>query len=334
MRTIAATGNSAITHPYVSHKKLTKMKNCLLILLCMLFTFVSCRNSPSEREKAIAPAKDKSGSVMVDGTKLSYQIEGKGIPCLVLETDPAYYSEKLRDHLEMHFINARYSVEEYTPIPPEDYTLNTLFLDIDTLRAAMGLEKFAIMGHSIHGAVAYEYARRYPEYVSHVIMIGTPPITGPEAADAAERHWASASEERKALYEENMASIKDSLEHLSMKETFVKLGWAEGPKRWHDADFDATVYYERQTMNFDLVWHLFGKLFAEYTMFKDEEHPEVPTFLAIGKSDYVAPYTLWEGKYDTLPNLTIAYFNKSGHTPQLEESDLFDKRLLEWINKN
>lgn len=130
------------------------MKKYLLIILCILFAFVSCQNSSSE---------EQSGNVEVDGTRLSYRIEGRGIPCLVLETDPAYYSEKLRDHFEMHFINARCSAEEYTPIPPEEYTLNTLFLDIDTLRAAMGLEKFAVMGHSIHGAVAYEYAKRYPE---------------------------------------------------------------------------------------------------------------------------------------------------------------------------
>lgn len=165
-------------------------------------------------------------------------------------------------------------------------------------------------------------------------MIGTPHVTGLEAAEAAKRRWDSASKERKARYEDNMASIKDTLEHLTPKEAFVKLGWAEGPRRWFDADFDATVYYERQTMNFDLVWHVFGNLFASYSMFKDEDHPGIPTFLALGKRDFVIPYTLWEGKYDTLPNLTIAYFERSGHTPQFEESDLFDQRLLEWLNEN
>ena len=310
------------------------MKNFISIILFLLFTIASCQNSISEKKRENPTNKKQSGSVTVDGTMLTYNIEGKGIPCLVLETDPNYYSDKLRDHFEMHFINARYSAKDYNPIPPEEYTLNTLFQDIDTLRAAMDLEKFAIMGHSIHGAVAYEYAKRYPEYVSHVIMIGTPNKTGSEALDAANHHWANASEERKRLYEENMANVKETLEQLTPKEAFVKIGSAEGPKRWYDADFDATAYYERMTMNFDLVMHLFGELFANYTMFKGEEHPNVPTFLAIGKSDYVVPYTLWEGKYDTLPNLTIVYFERSGHTPQLEESDLFDKRLLEWINEN
>lgn len=311
------------------------MKNTTSLILFLFFALLSCQNTSSEQMKEPTPEKAMSGSIIVEGTKLTYQVEGSGIPCLVLPSDPAYYSEKLRDHLELHFIDARYTAKEYSPISPEEYTLNTLYKDIDTLRAAMSLKKFAIMGHSIHGAIAYEYAKRYPEYVSHIIMIGTPSTFGTKAyADAVNSLWASAPDERKALYDANMAKIAGTLGGLSPKEAFVKSTAAEGPKRWHDAHFDATEYFERMTMNLDLVGHLFGNLFLNYSMFEEGEHPQVPTFLAIGKSDYVVPYKLWEGKYDALPNLTIAYFEKSGHTPQLEERALFDEKLIEWINKN
>ena len=148
--------------------------------------------------------------------------------------------------------------EDYTQIPPEEYTLYTLFHDIDTLRAAISFEKFEIMGHSILGAVAYEYEIRFPEHVSHVIMIGTPNITGPEANDAANRYWANASEERIKRYEENMANIIENLKKLTQKETLVKIGWAERPKRSYEIDYDATAYYESMILNFDLVEHLLG----------------------------------------------------------------------------
>jgi proline iminopeptidase len=68
-------------------------------------------------------------------------------------------------------------------------------------------------------------------------------------------------------------------------------------------------------------------------MFKDERSVPVPRFIALGKYDFVDPYTLWKG-YDNIPGITIRIFEKSGHTPQLEESELFDKELLEWINEN
>ena len=69
-------------------------------------------------------------------------------------------------------------------------------------------------------------------------------------------------------------------------------------------------------------------------MFHEGDYPKTPVFIATGRSDYVSPPTLWIGKYDDLPNLTISFFEKSGHTPQYEESELFDMRLIEWIQNN
>jgi proline iminopeptidase len=67
-------------------------------------------------------------------------------------------------------------------------------------------------------------------------------------------------------------------------------------------------------------------------MFKNGRNVPVPTFVSSGKYDYIDPYTLWNGHND-IPGLSIRVFEKSGHTPQLEECKLFEKELLEWINK-
>jgi len=40
---------------------------------------------------------------------------------------------------------------------------------------------------------------------------------------------------------------------------------------------------------------------------------------------------LWDDYKDKLPNLSYNLFEKSGHYPQLEEQDLFDKKLIAWI---
>jgi proline iminopeptidase len=49
----------------------------------------------------------------------------------------------------------------------------------------------------------------------------------------------------------------------------------------------------------------------------------------MGKFDYVDPYTLWKG-FEDIRGLTVKVFDKSGHTPQLEECDLFDRELQGW----
>jgi pimeloyl-ACP methyl ester carboxylesterase len=43
------------------------------------------------------------------------------------------------------------------------------------------------------------------------------------------------------------------------------------------------------------------------------------------------PYFLWDDRKGILPNLSYNLFEKSGHFPMVEERELFDKRLVEWI---
>ena len=41
------------------------------------------------------------------------------------------------------------------------------------LRQALGFEKWAVLGHSFGGFVALEYALRYPQNLSHLLLVDT-----------------------------------------------------------------------------------------------------------------------------------------------------------------
>jgi proline iminopeptidase len=63
------------------------------------------------------------------------------------------------------------------------------------------------------------------------------------------------------------------------------------------------------------------------------EQLDVPVFLALGRYDYlVAPYATWDPYRSRFKDLTVRVFERSGHTPQLEESALFDAELLQWFS--
>src|SRR5216684_1171826 len=52
--------------------------------------------------------------------------------------------------------------------------------DIERVRAALGIERFALLGWSYPGFVAALYATRYPERVSHLVMVcPVPPYRDP-----------------------------------------------------------------------------------------------------------------------------------------------------------
>jgi proline iminopeptidase len=56
---------------------------------------------------------------------------------------------------------------------------------------------------------------------------------------------------------------------------------------------------------------------------------KVPVFLGLGRFDYlVAPFFAWEPYRSSFTDLTVRIFDRSSHTPQMEESDNFDGELL------
>jgi proline iminopeptidase len=52
-------------------------------------------------------------------------------------------------------------------------TWENLTADADALRQRLGFERWAVLGHSFGGHVALEYALRYPECLSHLILLDT-----------------------------------------------------------------------------------------------------------------------------------------------------------------
>src|SRR5512147_1308206 len=52
-------------------------------------------------------------------------------------------------------------------------TFENLTADADALRQTLGFDKWAVLGHSFGGNVALEYALRYPQSLSDLILMDT-----------------------------------------------------------------------------------------------------------------------------------------------------------------
>jgi proline iminopeptidase len=52
-------------------------------------------------------------------------------------------------------------------------TWENLTADADALRQKLGYERWAVLGHSFGGQVALEYALRYPDSVSQLVLLDT-----------------------------------------------------------------------------------------------------------------------------------------------------------------
>jgi proline iminopeptidase len=191
-----------------------------------------------------------------------------------------------------------------------------------------------IMGHSGHSYMALEYAKAYPERVSHVVMIGCPPKLGESNRLAVSQNWnESVDPERKKAMEAWNAQISDDeLAQLSPEEAFIRSYVRNGALAWYDPYYDSTPLWEGIDINIHMFNHVWGKLFAEIDITKGLKNLNIPVLLVLGRYDYlVAPSSSWDPFRSFFKDLTIRIFEKSGHTPQFEESALFNRELLSWI---
>jgi proline iminopeptidase len=277
---------------------------------------------------------DSAGIVEVDGAQLRYRIEGHGQPCLVVGSAifyPRMFSQELREHLQLVFADLRHFAASADPtFGPDRITVDTYADDIEQVRRTLGLGDVIVMGHSIHGSIALEYARRYPEHVRGVVAIGAVPAEDPAEV---ERLWeADASEERKEILARLQAKLTpEARAAMTPADLLVREYVANGPVYWYDPAYDCSWMWQEVVPDMPVFEHLFGGLFETYDLAQGPAKITVPVLIAHGRYDYAAPYTLWEERKQELPRHTYALYEKSGHFPSLEESELFDQTLLAWV---
>ncbi len=192
-------------------------------------------------KKAKAPII--SGAIDVDGFQLRYVIEGSGIPTIVVGSSlyyPRVFSQNLRKYLRLVFMDHRGFVPVPGPVDNASFALDVLLDDLEHMRRTLSLERIMIAGHSGHGYMALEYAKKYPEHVSHVILIGLGPDQSAESHKAADQYWEdSVCPERKAFLEENLRHLPKEIQ-AQPDRRFIIYMLRTGARSWYNFRFDAT----------------------------------------------------------------------------------------------
>ena len=267
--------------------------------------------------------------VSAQGAELFCATRGQGPTCLVLchlGTRPyeIQMPASLSERLELVFVDLRGSGRSSGEVA--DLSFDVLAEDLEAVRVALGRERIAVLGHSVLGVLAIEHGRRCPGSVSHVITVGTPPSGDMARLAAASQAFfeADASEARKELLRENMASLSEGASPAQAM-------YAQTPLRFFDPRFDAAPLFAGADVRPQVFQHLLGALTSSWDVTADASTLRVPIFLAQGRYDYIVPYTLWNGIPETLPDATLRLFERSGHQPFVEEPEGFAAAVTGWM---
>lgn len=115
--------------------------------------------------------------MQVRDVSLFVEVAGSGSPVALLHGGPGadHWSmqpfRRLADRHTTVFYDHRCNGRSGGEV--SSMTWDNLTADADALREALGFERWAMLGHSFGGHVALEYALRYPDRLSHLVLLDT-----------------------------------------------------------------------------------------------------------------------------------------------------------------
>lgn len=113
-----------------------------------------------------------------DTVKLFVKVAGKGPVCIYLHGGPGQDflsfekmgGASLEKCLTMVYLDQRGSGHSQNA---KNYSLDRVVQDVEEIRLKLGVEKVYLLSHSFGGVLAINYALKYPEHLSGIIMANT-----------------------------------------------------------------------------------------------------------------------------------------------------------------
>src|SRR5918995_1960878 len=114
----------------------------------------------------------------IRGMSLFVHVVGNGYPLLLMHGGPGLDHwtmapfRQLADRFTLILYDHRCNGRS-TGAPVSSMTWENLTADAEALREKLGFERWAVLGHSFGGHVALEYALRYPDRLSQLVLLDT-----------------------------------------------------------------------------------------------------------------------------------------------------------------
>jgi hypothetical protein len=164
-----------------------------------LITAVILATLTAGGQSAFGGADDSKSAVgpheaQLAGVHLHYVVAGHGP--LLLVTSPGWgigslYLQRglapLEERFTLLYLDTRGSGGSTRPEDSEQMNTAVMADDIDRLRSYLGLDSINLLGHSNGGAIALDYAERYPQRATNVILIATE-VLDDRAENATQRY--------------------------------------------------------------------------------------------------------------------------------------------------
>jgi proline iminopeptidase len=269
--------------------------------------------------------------MQIRDVSLFVKVMGQGYPLVLMHGGPSLDHttllplEPLADQYTLIFYDHRCNGRS-EGVDVTTMTMDNLTADADALRQALGYDQWIVLGQSFGGNVALEYALRYPQRLSRLILMDTggdqwwvnhnaPELLAKrgfsaEAVEAARRFFNGQVTPDEYL-PTFMKFMKAYSYHFSLLEQpgIVTLAMKFGLGPPMKIRPEALIFGYGQVMQGWTVMDRLGEI-------------QVPTLVTAGRYDFLFPPEHQAILADRIPDARLELIECAGHNPQLEETDV------------
>jgi proline iminopeptidase len=272
----------------------------------------------------IGAERGRRGTLSIRDVSLFVEVVGHGDPLVLMHGGPGadHWTmlpfQRLADRFTLVFYDHRCNGRS-RGVPVTSMTWENLTEDADALRERLGFERWAVLGHSFGGHVALEYALRYPDSLSHLVLLDTggdgwwsqhnaPQILAgrgysPEKVELA-RRWFNGE-----------CAPKEFLP------TLMRLGGAYNPHTSFSSALREIFAERRSKMRPEALTFAGCYLLKGWTVMDRLGEITAPTLVMAGRDDFVFPPEHQAQLAAGIPNAQLRIIERAGHNPHSEQPD-------------
>lgn len=209
--------------------------------------------------------------------------------------------------------------------PKETYTLENNVEDMEALRQYLGLDKIIVIGGSYGGMVALSYAIKYPQNLSHLIVIAT--VSDYRFLEKAKQFIAEKGTDEQKKYAELLwaGNFKDEAELKAYFQVMAPLySVTYNPEAKNQSD-NRTIY------SVDAINQAFGGFLRTYNILDRLHKITAPTLVIGGRHDWICPPEFSEEIAAAIPNSDLRIFENSGHLIRVDEPQALKDAIAGFI---
>jgi len=234
-------------------------------------------------------------------------------------------------HLRVVLFNPRGVGNSWKPRRPSAYTARAMAEDVDAIRRALKIKELHLLGFSAGGFVALEYAHRFQDHLTSLLLCATAGSAEEmRAANRMVRSFATPGQ-RARLKELEKAKAFDSKEYKALAEALARpfgQRFLETPNKDLDAaKLSEEVYRTMVTKTGDEL-AVDGTL-AKWDGRRYYSRIEVPTLVLVGRYDF-----FFEASREMADRIVPAHLRvlpRSSHLAHLEQPKEFLNAIREFL---